>query len=68
VVAVFAVRDVRLDVRETPLNLGEAGAQRGQFPSPRAFGARLLARRVTQPARDALGQLPQPVLLAAAHP
>jgi hypothetical protein len=32
------------------------------------FGARRLARRVIQPTRNALGQLPHPVLLAAAHP
>jgi hypothetical protein len=67
VLTFFALRDVRFDVCEPPLNLGEAGAHRGEFPAARSFGAGLLARPAFEPTRDALGQLPHPVLLAAAH-
>jgi hypothetical protein len=62
------VREVRLDVRETPLNLREACAQRGEVVATFAAADAPPARRVGQPARDALGQFPHPVLLAAAHP
>jgi hypothetical protein len=66
--AVFAVCDVRLDVREPLLNFGEARAQRREVVAvASAADAAFRARRVGEPSRDTLGQLPHPVLLAAAH-
>src|SRR2546423_7373972 len=74
VLAIFVVRDVRLDVGETALNLCEAHAQRGEFVALINDAAALtrasrvaLRRLVRKATRDALGQLAHPVLLAAAH-